>query len=123
MRVLPLVMIATPLLVAKITPPPDGADPRTTRIMTLVPIVLGIALYRQLSALMLYWVTSNLLQIVQQCWIGDGSLRKIQVKPLVPACGISGFAIPSLILLTSIGRAESSSLKHPKSKQRSKLTN
>ena len=68
--VLPLVVIATPLLVAKITPPPDGADPRTTRITTLVPIVLGIALYRQLSALMLYWVTSNLVQIVQQCWIG-----------------------------------------------------
>ncbi len=38
--------------------------------MTLVPIVLGIALYLQLSALMLYWVTSNLFQIVQQCWIG-----------------------------------------------------
>jgi len=69
-RILPLLMIATQLLVAKITPPPAGADPRTSRLMTLMPLVLGIALYRQPSALMLYWVSSNLLQILQQWWLG-----------------------------------------------------
>ena len=32
------------------------------RLMTLMPLVFGIALYQQPSALMLYWLTSNALQ-------------------------------------------------------------
>jgi membrane protein insertase Oxa1/YidC/SpoIIIJ len=40
------------------------------RIMTLMPLVFGIVLYQQPSALMLYWVTSNLLQLAQQLWLG-----------------------------------------------------
>jgi YidC/Oxa1 family membrane protein insertase len=69
-RILPLLMIATQLLVAKITPPPAGADRRTARLMTLMLLVFGIALYQQPSALMLYWLTSNLLPIAQQWWLG-----------------------------------------------------
>jgi membrane protein insertase Oxa1/YidC/SpoIIIJ len=38
--------------------------------MTLMPLIFGIVLYRQPSALMLYWLTSNLLQLAQQCWLG-----------------------------------------------------
>lgn len=40
-----------------------------TRLVILMPIVLGITLYRQTSALMLYWLTSNLLQLAQQWWL------------------------------------------------------
>jgi YidC/Oxa1 family membrane protein insertase len=69
-RVLPLLMIATQLFLAKITPTPTGADPRMARWMMLMPLVFGIVLYRQPSALMLYWLTSNLLQVVQQWWLG-----------------------------------------------------
>ncbi|HTX33458.1 MAG TPA: YidC/Oxa1 family membrane protein insertase [Bryobacteraceae bacterium] len=69
-RVLPLLMIATQLVVAKITPSPVGADPRMARWMTLMPLVFGLVLYRQPSALMLYWLTSNLLQLGQQWWLG-----------------------------------------------------
>jgi YidC/Oxa1 family membrane protein insertase len=69
-RILPLLMIATQLLVTKVTPSPAGADPRMARIMTLMPLVFGIVLYQQPSALMLYWVTSNLLQLAQQSWLG-----------------------------------------------------
>ena len=69
-RILPLLMIATQLLVARITPSPAGADPRMARLMTLMPLVFGIVLYRQPSALMLYWLTSNLLQLAQQWWLG-----------------------------------------------------
>jgi len=69
-RILPLLMIATQLLVAKITPTPTGADPRMARLMTLMPLVFGIVLYQQPSALMLYWLTSNLLQLGQQWWLG-----------------------------------------------------
>jgi YidC/Oxa1 family membrane protein insertase len=69
-RILPVLMIATQLLVAKITPAPAGADPRMARIMTLMPLLFGIVLYQQPSALMLYWLTSNLLQLAQQQWLG-----------------------------------------------------
>ena len=69
-RILPLLMILTQLLVAKITPTPTGADPRMARLMTLMSLVFGIVLYQQPSALMLYWLTSNLLQLGQQWWLG-----------------------------------------------------
>jgi YidC/Oxa1 family membrane protein insertase len=62
-------MILTQLVVAKITPLPAGADRSMTRLVILMPIVLGITLYRQPSALMLYWLTSNLLQLAQQWWL------------------------------------------------------
>jgi YidC/Oxa1 family membrane protein insertase len=68
-RILPLLMIATQLLVGRITPLPDGADPRMTRLMAWMPLIFGVALYRQPSALMLYWLTSNLLQLAQQWWL------------------------------------------------------
>jgi YidC/Oxa1 family membrane protein insertase len=69
-RILPLLMIATQLLVGKLTPAPAGADPRMYSLMKLMPVVFGVVLYRQPSALMLYWLTSNLLQLAQQWWIG-----------------------------------------------------
>jgi YidC/Oxa1 family membrane protein insertase len=68
-RILPLLMIATQLWLAKITPAPAGADARMNRVTTLLPLVFGIILYRQPSALMLYWLTSNLLQVAQQLWL------------------------------------------------------
>jgi YidC/Oxa1 family membrane protein insertase len=69
-RIPPLLMIATQLLVAKVTPSPAGADPGMARLMMLMPLVFGIVLYQQPSALMLYWLTSNLLQLAQQWWLG-----------------------------------------------------
>jgi YidC/Oxa1 family membrane protein insertase len=69
-RILPVLMIATQLLLAQITPSPAGADPQMSRIMKLMPLVVGIVLYQQPSALMLYWLTSNLLQLAQQWWLG-----------------------------------------------------
>ena len=70
LRILPLVMIATQLLLGKLTPPAPGADPKMQRLLNLMPLIFGAALYGQPSALMLYWVTSNLLGLAQQWWIG-----------------------------------------------------
>src|SRR5579871_632338 len=68
-RFLPLLMVATQFAVSKVTPMPPGADPRTNRLLTLMPLVFAIILYGQPSALMLYWVTGNLLQLGQQFWL------------------------------------------------------
>jgi len=68
-RVLPVMMIATQLLLGRMTPPVPGADPRTARLMRWMPLLIGVALYGQPSALMLYWLTSNLLSLAQQAWL------------------------------------------------------
>lgn len=68
-RVLPVLMIATQLLLGRMTPPAPGADPRMARWMQLMPLVFGVAMYGQPSALMLYWLTSNLLTLAQQAWL------------------------------------------------------
>ena len=46
-----------------------NADPRTAWLMKMLPLVFGIALYGQPSALMLYWASSNLLMLAQQWWL------------------------------------------------------
>jgi YidC/Oxa1 family membrane protein insertase len=68
-RILPVLMIATQLLLSKITPNP-AADPKMNQMMTIMPLAFGLLFYGQPSALMLYWVTSNLLAIAQQWWLG-----------------------------------------------------
>lgn len=62
LRILPVLMIASQLLLGKMNPTP-GVDPNMNRMMTVMSVVFGIAFYGQPSALMLYWVTSNLLGI------------------------------------------------------------
>jgi YidC/Oxa1 family membrane protein insertase len=62
-------MIATQSVVGKMTPPAPGADPHMTRLMNLMPLVFGVVMYGQPSALMLYWLTSNLLTMAQQAWL------------------------------------------------------
>jgi YidC/Oxa1 family membrane protein insertase len=68
-RVLPVLMIATQLLIARITPVPAGADSRTAWMSNLMPLVFGVMFYGQPSGLMLYWLTSNVLQLGQQWWL------------------------------------------------------
>lgn len=68
-RILPLLMIATQLWVGRVTPPAQGMDPKMARLMNWMPLVFGVALYGQPAALMLYWVTSNVLQLGLQYWL------------------------------------------------------
>jgi YidC/Oxa1 family membrane protein insertase len=71
-RILPLAMIATQLWMGRVTPAPaamdQGMDPKLSRLLSLMPLAFGVALYGQPAALMLYWVTSNLLQLGQHYW-------------------------------------------------------
>jgi len=69
-HLLPVLMIATQLLIAQITPTPAGADPRMKWLSTFAPLIFGVMMYSQPSGLMLYWLTSNLLTLAQQWWLG-----------------------------------------------------
>ena len=68
-RILPVLLIATQLLMSKITPNP-APDLSVNRLMMYMPLLFGVMFYGRPSALMLYWVTSNLLAIAQQWWLG-----------------------------------------------------
>ena len=67
-RILPLAMIATQFLLQKMTPPTPGADPAQQKMMLFMPLVMGFMFYGVASGLVLYWLTSNVVGVVQQ-WL------------------------------------------------------
>ncbi|MCX6593421.1 MAG: membrane protein insertase YidC [Acidobacteria bacterium] len=64
-RVLPLVMIGTQFWLQRMTPA-TGGDPAQQKMMMFMPLVFGFMFYGATSGLVLYWLTGNLVGIVQQ---------------------------------------------------------
>ena len=64
-RVLPLAMIASQFVQQAMTPTPT-VDPAQARMMKFMPLVFGFIFYGLSSGLVLYWLTSNLVGILQQ---------------------------------------------------------
>jgi YidC/Oxa1 family membrane protein insertase len=64
-RIRPFLMIAAQQMLGRITPN-SAADPKMNRRMTYWPLVFGLMFYGQPSALLLDWLSSNLLVITQQ---------------------------------------------------------
>ncbi|MDX2180987.1 MAG: membrane protein insertase YidC [Bryobacteraceae bacterium] len=64
-RVLPLIMIATQFWMQKMTPA-TGGDPAQQKMMLFMPLIFGFMFYGASSGLVLYWLTGNVVGIVQQ---------------------------------------------------------
>jgi YidC/Oxa1 family membrane protein insertase len=64
-RFLPLVMVASSFLMQKMTPM-AGGDPSQQKVMQFMPLMWGFFFWSASSGLVLYWLTSNLVQITQQ---------------------------------------------------------
>jgi YidC/Oxa1 family membrane protein insertase len=64
-HILPIIMIASQFVMQKMTPNP-GMDPSQAKMMMLMPLMFGVMFYNFSSGLVLYWLTSNLVQIAQQ---------------------------------------------------------
>jgi YidC/Oxa1 family membrane protein insertase len=64
-RFLPLVMVGTSFLMQKMTPM-AGGDPSQQKVMQFMPLMWGFFFWSASSGLVLYWLTSNLVQITQQ---------------------------------------------------------
>ncbi len=62
---LPIIMIATSFLMQRMTPM-AGGDPSQQKIMQFMPLMWGVFFWTASSGLVLYWLTSNLVQIGQQ---------------------------------------------------------
>lgn len=64
-RILPILLIVTQFISQKMTPN-TSMDPSQQKIMMLMPLGLGFMFYYQSAGLVLYWLTGNVVGIVQQ---------------------------------------------------------
>jgi YidC/Oxa1 family membrane protein insertase len=64
-NLLPLIMGATMLWQARMTPPTPGVDPTQQKIMKYMPMMFMVFLYNFSAGLTLYWTVQNLLTIAQ----------------------------------------------------------
>jgi YidC/Oxa1 family membrane protein insertase len=63
--ILPTVMVITMFIMQKMTPV-ASVDPSQQRMMMLMPLVFGIMFYNFASGLVLYFLTANIVGILQQ---------------------------------------------------------
>jgi YidC/Oxa1 family membrane protein insertase len=78
-HILPLIMVVSQFLVTQMTPTP-GVDPAQAKMMKFMPLMFGFFFYNVSSGLVLYWLTSNLVGILQQ-WI----VNRTMPPPPAPA--------------------------------------
>jgi len=64
-NLLPLIMGATMLWQARLTPPSPGMDPMQAKLMRYMPLMFLVFLYNFSAGLALYWTVQNLLTIAQ----------------------------------------------------------
>ena len=74
LRVLPLATIATQFLLQNMTPS-TGMDPQQQRIMKLMPLMFIFLFWNVASGLVLYWLTGNLIGMLQQ-WVFNRTISK-----------------------------------------------
>lgn len=78
-HILPIVMVISQFISQQITPTP-GVDPAQAKMMKFMPLMMGFFFYNISSGLVLYWMTSNLVGILQQ-WI----VNRTMPPPPAPA--------------------------------------
>lgn len=76
-NLLPLIMGATMLWQAQLTPPSAGMDPAQAKMMRYMPLMFMVFLYNYSAGLTLYWTVQNLLSILQA--------KLIRMQPASPA--------------------------------------
>jgi len=64
-HILPIVMVITQFIMQKMTPNPS-VDPAQAKMMQFMPLMFGFFFYSMSSGLVLYWLTGNLVGILQQ---------------------------------------------------------
>jgi YidC/Oxa1 family membrane protein insertase len=65
LHILPIIMIVTQFIMQKMTPNPS-MDPAQAKMMQFMPLMFGFFFYNMSSGLVLYWLTGNVVGILQQ---------------------------------------------------------
>ena len=81
-HMLPLLLVATQFLMQKMTPQP-GVDPAQAKMMMFMPLMFGYMFYFASAGLVLYWLTGNVVGIVQQ-WLLNKTMPAPEVTAPVP---------------------------------------
>jgi YidC/Oxa1 family membrane protein insertase len=79
-RVLPIGMLITQVIMQKMTPSP-GQDPSQKTMMMLMPVVLSVMFYSASSGLVLYWLTGNVVGIFQQYFFNKAAVSPVPAAP------------------------------------------
>jgi YidC/Oxa1 family membrane protein insertase len=79
-HLLPIIMVISQFVMQKMTPNP-GVDPAQAKMMQFMPLMFGFFFYSMSSGLVLYWLTGNLVGILQQMLIN----RMMPTPPAPPA--------------------------------------
>ena len=75
-KILPLLMCGTQFTLQKMSPMPMP-DPRQQKIMMMMPFMMVFFFWNLSSGLVLYWLTGNLMGIVQQVYINRTEMKHI----------------------------------------------
>jgi YidC/Oxa1 family membrane protein insertase len=79
--VLVIIMVVTQFLMQKLTPTPS-ADPAQAKLFMLMPLVFGFMFAKVASGLVLYWLTGNLIGIIQQVFLNKYGLAAKAPAPV-----------------------------------------
>jgi YidC/Oxa1 family membrane protein insertase len=82
-RILPVIMVVTQILVQKMMPQPGG-DPSQQKMMMFMPLVMGYMFYFLPSGVVLYYLTSNLVGIGQQWFFNHTAAAEEAVRSVQP---------------------------------------
>jgi len=82
-KILPIVMIVSQFLYQKMMPA-ASSDPNQQRMMMLMPLVFGFMFYNLPSGLVLYYLTSNLVNMGQQYFFNSTEAAKEAVRSVQP---------------------------------------
>jgi YidC/Oxa1 family membrane protein insertase len=78
--VLPIVMGITSFISQKISPATPGADPMQAKMMMIMPVIFTVMFLNFSSGLNLYFLCSNIFQVlfqkIAERWMGDGTKAK-----------------------------------------------
>jgi YidC/Oxa1 family membrane protein insertase len=66
-------MIVTSVILQKMTPTPTGGDANQQKMMQFMPVLMGIFFWSLSSGVVLYYLTSNLVGVVQQWFFNKTS--------------------------------------------------
>lgn len=83
-KVLPIAMIVSQFVMQKMTPQATGVDPGQQKIMQFMPIIFGVMFYRFPSGLVLYYLTSNLVNMGQQWFFNHTEAAQEAARSVEP---------------------------------------
>jgi YidC/Oxa1 family membrane protein insertase len=83
-HILPIILVASQFLMQKMMPQP-GVDPSQQKMTQFMPLIFGLMFYKLSSGLVLYYLTSNLVNMAQQWFFNHTDTARVAAASVQPA--------------------------------------